>query len=59
MDLYLNRKKLVSIARYMRETNQNFIGEQWVSSADVVLRFSDEDKKIVWKSFNKILFWPG
>ena len=48
---------LVSIARYMVETNQNFHGEQCVSNYDIVVAFSDEYNQIVWKSLRKTLLW--
>ena len=47
----------------MVETNQEFVGEQWIRNDDGVLPVSHEDKNITWISYNELLntefVWGG
>ena len=52
------------IAKRIGKTNQNIIGEQCIRNDDGVLAFSDEDKKVTWKSLCESLLntdftWNG
>ena len=36
----------------MAKTNEDFIGEQCIRTADDILSAKDEDRKIYWQSFH-------